>query len=549
MADKRRLQDSFKRAARRSLLVSVMAFSALTGCASAPARSDGPDQNDPHKPVSVTSLQQNLEGRDLTSNTEAIFRRNAPNPVNQNMSEARRVQAYIDQLCFTTDSARKPEQEAMRRALEELYTLPLTGRPLVEMAARENIQFCNIKHLPAGTGAQYVPTLGAVLAPGDMPRDPMTLRIAHELLHAVQDKNQLLHYQYSWDVHSRLARNLSIEAAAISFEILVAFEAKQNGDARLWNYLSQSARPGSMNSYGDVRLYTLAEEKWAAAKANGKDDAAALQDVGQGLWQRMFENQPWLNFYLNFELATYIRDVTSGELDDKRPQSAAYTQDKVDNTGKIGNRPSFTQGARVPSLDQMLAGNTKIRQAYAAVDLERHRRALGNNHAQTRALRRAAEADNNPYIDLDFAEALRQMQQNAFPDAEGKKKFAYLHEYMDSAIQKARGILGGEKTAEAPADMTGASLPARLIEQAINTPIPPLARTRPDPLPETSPDNEAEERAAAEPAPPVTPVIKPPTPPVDTVHEPDIDAPRPVPPRDTLAKAKPAAQKTGSFRA
>lgn len=559
MANKRRLQDSFKRAARRSLLVSVVAFSALTGCASSPARSDGPDQNDPHKPVSVTSLQQNLEGRDLTSNTEAIFRRNAPHPVNQNMSEARRVQAYIDQLCFTTDSARKPEQEAMRRALEELYALPLTGRPLVEMAARENIQFCNIKHLPAGTGAQYVPTLGAVLAPGDMPRDPMTLRIAHELLHAVQDQNQLLHYQYSWDVHSRLARNLSIEAAAISFEILVAFEAKQNGDARLWNYLSQSARPGSLNSYGDVRLYTLAEEKWAAAKTSGKDDAAALRDVGQALWQRMFENQPWLDFYLNFELATYIRDVTSGMLDDKRPQSGAYTQDKIDNTGKIGNRPSFTQGARLPSLDRMLAGNTKIRQAYAAVDLERHRRALGNNHAQTRALRRAAEADNNPYIDLDFADALRQMQQNAFPDAEGKKKFAYLHEYMD----RARALMGGDtKTAEAPADMTGASLPAKLIEQAIKTPIPPVARNTSDAVPEKTEQtaeggtgNNRDQNPAA------IPVDKPPQPPVDNVEDPDWDAPRPVPPRDTLAKAespaakikitaqKQTAPKTGGMRA
>ncbi|MDP2205466.1 MAG: hypothetical protein Q8K65_04100 [Alphaproteobacteria bacterium] len=485
MAGKRRLQDQFKRAARKSLLVSAIGIAALAGCSGTPVRKDLPDGADMHRPVAAVTLPKNADGRKLGAETEAIFRRNMPVPVNENLSEQSRINAYLDQLCFTTQSTPKEEQRAMRRALEDLSKLPLTGRPLVEMAAKENIQFCNIQHLPAGMGAQYVPTLGAVLAPGTMNAEPMILRIAHEILHAAQDKNDLLNYHYDWDIHSRLARNLSIEAAALSFELLVAFEMKQQGDPKLWDHMR--TRYAQQSSYGDARLYTLAEETWAQSKAVGKADDAALRDVGKALWTRMFDNAGWLDFYLNFELATYIRDVTSGALDDQRNlRSGGYSQSKTDNAGKIGSSESFTKDARVPTLEKLLSGNDKMRQAYAAVDLERHRRSLGADHPQTQALRRAALADSNPYLNVDFAAVLKQMQQNAFPDAEGKKKFAYLHEYMDATIKPARA----EVAEAAPA---------------------PKEKPPEDRKPEAAPGSED-------------------------------DAPRPVPPRDTLAQAKPAAQ-------
>lgn len=494
MADKRRLQDQFKRAARKSLLATAIGIAALTGCSGTPVRPDAPEATTRHRPVAAVALQQNLEGRSLTADTEAIFRRNAKTPVNDNLSESAKVRAYLDQLCFTPASTPKDEQQAMRRALEDLAKLPLTGRPLVEMAARENIQFCNIQHLPAGMGAQYVPTLGAVLAPGTMNAEPMILRIAHEILHAAQDKNELLSYHYDWDIHSRLARNLSIEAAALSFELMVAFEMKQQGDPKLWDHMR--TRYAQQSSYGDARLYTLAEETWEKAKTAGKADDAALRDVGAALWTRMFENRSWMDFYLNFELATYIRDVTSGALDDQKTlRSGGYSQSKTDKAGATGAGESFTKGLRVPPLEKLFIGNDKMRQAYAAVDLERHRRSLGADHPQTQALHRAALADKNPYLGADFAAALKQMQQNAFPDEEGKKKFAYLHEYLDAAIGPSRHAVAD---AAAPKD------------------VPPTS-------PEQKHDHSHDVRPERRP---------------DPAAEED-DAPRPVPARDTLAKVKP----------
>src|SRR6218665_1969181 len=107
MADKRHLRDNFARAAKKPLVATLLAGTMLSGCASTP-----PDQGDPfssHRPVSTTTFQQNLEGRSLTSDTEAIFKRNAPNPVNDNWSEDRKIRAYIDQLCFSAQSTPKPE--------------------------------------------------------------------------------------------------------------------------------------------------------------------------------------------------------------------------------------------------------------------------------------------------------------------------------------------------------------------------------------------------------------------------------------------------------
>lgn len=502
MADKRHLRDNFARAAKKPLVAALLAGTMLSGCASTPQ----PDNSDPfsaHRPVSTTTFQQNLEGRSLTSDTEAIFKRNAPQPVNDNWSEDRKIRAYIDQLCFSSQSAPKPEQEEMRKALERLARLPLTGRPLVEMAARENVQFCNIPHLPAGTGAQYVPTLGAVLAPGARTENIMVLHLAHELLHAAQDKNELLVYQYDWDIHSRLSRNLSIEAAAITFELLVAFEAKQAGDDSMWKYLS--SRFASQSAYGDAGLYTLAEEQWKISKDAGKDDKAALGDVGQALWTRMFDNQGWLHFYLNFELASYMRDITSGALDNQSSiRENGYSQAKTDAAGKVGAAPSFTDGGRVPPLDRLLAGNDKIRQAYMAVDLERHRRSLGADHPVTKELRQRALADANPYLNLDFAEILKKMRENAFPDANGKKKFAYLHEYMDAAIGRT------------PARLADNAPPSSSFPFIAPAPAPPDARGKP---------------ASATPVP-----ILPPPPPPSEGRSDDADMLRPVPPRDTLAQ-------------
>lgn len=502
MADKRRLRETFGRAAKKTRCRIGAAFLAavmLGGCSTTAARMDTPDGT-------AQTQKLSLEGRSISADTEAIFKRNVQTPVNDNLSDDRRLRAYVDQLCFVPQTAPKPEQLAVREALEELAKLPLTGRPLVEMAVREQIQFCNIATLPLGMGAQYVPSLGAVLAPVETDKISLRQTIAHEILHAAQDKSELLSYEHNWDIESRVTRNLSIEAAALSIEVLIAFEARLQGDNTHWDYLQK--RAGTQSAYGDGGAYILADETWAKAKAAGKNDADAIRDVGAALWNRAFENRPWLDFYLNFELQAYLRDITTGALDDQKEiRTGGYVQSRIDAAGKIGTGESFTKGAALPPLEKLLAGNTAIRQAYAAADLERHRRSLGAEHPATVALRRAAEADGNPYLGVNLAHIMERSRAHTFGDSEGKRKFSYLHEYMDDAAGRTR------------------------VQTAAPAPLPPA-------LPPAPP--EAKPAAVAAPEKPDSkPVPTPPLPPPAG----DTDAPRPVPPRDTLAQGKGAALK------
>lgn len=505
MADKRRLRETFGRAAKKTrgrIGAAFLAAVMLGGCSTTAARMDTPEAAaQTQKPAAAQTLKPSLEGRSISADTEAIFKRNAKTPVNDNLSDDKRLRAYVDQLCFVPQTAPKPEQLAVREALEDLAKLPLTGRPLVEMAVREQIQFCNIPTLPLGMGAQYVPSLGAVLAPVETDKISLRQTIAHEILHAVQDKSALLSYEHNWDIESRVTRNLSIEAAALSMEVLIAFEARLQGDNAHWDYLQK--RAGTQSAYGDGGAYILADETWAKAKAAGKNDADAIRDVGAALWNRTFENRPWLDLYLNFELQAYLRDITTGALDDQKEiRSGGYVQSRIDAAGKIGTGESFTKGARMPPLEKLLAGNTALRQAYAAADLERHRRSLGAAHPATLALHRAAEADGNPYLGLDLAKIVERSRAHTFGDDEGKRKFAYLHEYMDAAAGRTR------------------------VQTAAPAPLPPVQPPAP---PEAKP-------AAA--APEKTDKLPPAPPPAE-----EADSPRPVPPRDTLAQARHAAFK------
>lgn len=422
MSEKRRLKSTFTKSVRRRVAAGLLAAAALSGCSSAPPRSDA---QTPFPVMANASMT-------LTRDTEAIFRRSSPKPADIGMNEREKILAYFGQLCLSPDDQPRAGQENLRAAFERLSALPQTGRALVNMAVRDNIRLCDTEVLPAGVGAQYEPALDSVLIPGTIGPEGLLLRLAHELLHAGQNRNGLLNYNHDWDIQSRLSRNLSIEAAAIALEVLVAFEMRQQGDPSAWDYLRAH---GPQSAYGDPRLYTLADETWAAAKQAGKADEAAMRDVGRALWQRMFENRNWLDMYLNVELSIYLSDIVSGKMDGQqgiRPDADA--QRKVDTAGVFGGGESFTRGGRVPPLERLLAGNDRMRHAYRAVDLERHRRSLGAGHPQTIALRAQAEVEGNPYLALDMAAVFRQMRQGAFPVAGAQRKFLYLYEYMDAAL-------------------------------------------------------------------------------------------------------------------
>lgn len=440
MAEPRRLTQAFQKAARKTRKKLTVAFTSLllltASCGTGPEKPT--PERDAHTPVvsvAINAATPLPAGLRADSATVALFARNALRPANDNLTAEERMQVYMDQLCFRSGDDTAPHQNNIKVALEKLQELPAMGAPLVRYAADNNIQFCSLPDMPAGVGAQYDPRLKAVMSANADSPETMILRIAHEIFHARQDGVDLLNYYYSWDIDSRAARNLTIEAAAVTGELLLAFEAKQNGDPAIWNHIRERFSDGV---YADAMIYDRIESSFAHVKTLGGTDMEAYAFAGRAAFERVFEIESWRDFYLNFELMSYVRDITSGKLDDaRRMTSNGFSSEKAALSGRIGaGDVSFTAGARRPGLNSLLAQNEKMKWAYEATELERYRRVYGAHAAQTQHHRAAYIRGGNPYLGLDLAAVLEDARTAAFPAAEGKKKFGYLYEYMDAALEK-----------------------------------------------------------------------------------------------------------------
>jgi len=435
MADRRRLKENFAQAARktrRSLTLSFATVCLLAGGCSIPEKQTYRD--DMHQPAVSAPRQEHRDLLRPDSNVIDLFARNAPAPANDNLTREEQLRFYMDRMCFRVGDETGEEHKKIRAALQELQNMPLLGAPLVAYAVTNDVQFCTLPDMTAGVGAQYVPRIHVIMSSDAGGPEVMLLRIAHEIFHARQDGNDLLNYYYSWDVDSRVARNMTIEAAAVTAELLIAFEAKQNGNPKIWEHIQKRFSDGV---YGDAVIYERIENSFAQAKAAGLSDIEAYGAAGRAAFERVFDVESWRNYYLNFELQSYITDITSGALDKtKHFTTDAFPPAKAAKAGMIGRgTDSFTATARRPSLTSMLSHNARMRWAYEAAELERYRRVYGADAPQT--TKRAAEyaAGGNPYLALDLADILHQARAAALPAKGERKKFAYLYEYMDAAIQ------------------------------------------------------------------------------------------------------------------
>ena len=439
MADRRRMKESFDKAARQSRRTLKLAFAAgcllLGGCDLPEKPTYNPDS---YQPVTPAVQPDARHQRDLRADETVIdlFARNAPTAANDNLSPEEQLRFYMDRMCFTVGAQATAEQKNIRDALEELQKMPLLGAPLVAYAMANDLQFCSLPDMTAGVGAQYVPGINAVMSGDADSPEVMLLRIAHEIFHARQDGNALLDYYYSWDAESRVARNMTIEAAAVTAELLIAFEAKQNGNDKIWEHIKSRVADGV---YADAAIYDRIESTFDRAKTAGLSDMEAYTFAGRAAFERVFDVDGWRNYYLNFELQNYISDITGGALDSAtRFTNNGFPPQKAAKAGVIGRgTDSFTASARRPALKTLLSHNTRMRWAYEAAELERHRRVYGAEDLRTAALADTYGASGNPYLSLNLTDVLKQARDDAAPTADKAKKFSFLYEYMDAAIAPA----------------------------------------------------------------------------------------------------------------
>ncbi|MDI1228607.1 MAG: hypothetical protein PSY14_13080 [bacterium] len=446
-------KSAFKKNAGRLARTTGLAvvFAAAAGCSTTPPIKNFPSVNDNvigstnvigttvAMPVAKPPVEIIVDTVEIPYDQQ-IFFYNAPAtpPADEaallaKMTSQQRAEFYMQKFCFRQGAT--PEEAAAQKevydALQSLALLPATGKPLIDLAAREGLQFCSLGHLPNGIAAQYLPSKETIVAGPLSKPESRVMTIAHEIMHAAQDRNKLLNYETNWDIQSRVQRNLSIEAAALTMEFLVAYDAKVGGNDAYWNYM-QHYMGGT--TYNDDRIYKLVEDTYKTAKDGGATHEESLRKVGAAVWTLVFESDDWRNFYLNHELTIYLRDIADNKFVDATVITHAQFADKTKNAGKVGALPSFTEGVTFPSLDSMLAKREKMKWAFEAAEIARMKQMEGANGKTVATLTAAATAGNNPYLGLDMADIYRKTTDESWTKG---RTFRYIYHVMDEAIKPA----------------------------------------------------------------------------------------------------------------
>lgn len=427
----------------RTTGLAVVFAGVAAGCSTTPPVRNLPAANDDFfrpnvaMPVAKPPVEKIIDTVEIPYDQQ-IFFYNAPAtpPADEaallaKMTSNQRAEFYMQKFCFRQGAT--PEQAAAQKevydALQSLALLPATGKPLIELAAQEGLQFCSLGHLPSGIAAQYLPSNETIVAGPMTKPEGRVLTIAHEIMHAAQDRNKLLNYETNWDIQSRVQRNLSIEAAALTMEFLVAYDAKIAGNDAYWNHM-QNYLGGT--TYNDDRIYKLIEDTYKTAKDGGATHEESLRKVGAAVWTHVFESDDWRNFYLNHELTIYLRDISENKFVDANTITHAQFAGKTKNAGKVGPLPSFTDGVAFPSLDSMLAKREKMKWAFEAAEIARMKQMEGANGKTVAALTAAAQAGNNPYLGLDMADIYKKTTDESWTKG---RTFRYIYHVMDEAIK------------------------------------------------------------------------------------------------------------------
>lgn len=433
---RRSLRDIFNSKAVKKAHRTTLAFAGAAIVASCTTLQADSSLTDIHQGTAILAPcpPDTIPQKPKLAYAEELFRQNDSAPPSEailKMSPEERMQYYMKKFCFEAHTAANdndPRDKAVVAALNTLSNVTFMGKPLVDLADQEHLRLCALKHMPAGTAAQYLASDTFVAAGQNSKQQGQVLDLAHEITHAAQDKQGLLHYGYVWDIESRVLRNLTVEAAPVAVEFSVAYEKKLAGDDSYWEYLKKH---DANTAYTSTANHKLFEDTYQGSIAKGASQNDALRAAAKAMFERVFDSNDWRSFYLTAELNSYIEDIANGKFRTfTEIHRGVFDQDEVDKAGKIGSTPSFTKDAHVPAYADLFRGDQKMQWAYEAADLERHRQALGAEDATVQAREKQAADNKNPYIGIDFVEVNRRLG-----DARWGGSFKSTWQVMDDVVK------------------------------------------------------------------------------------------------------------------
>ena len=314
-------------------------------------------------------------------------------------------------------------------------------------ASKLDIIYCtSLSGVAPFAGAVYYSSYG-VVGVGDMNSRPeKKTALVHETMHGLQKRHSMQDFKLGVDVGYWLKTHLYGEAAAMTLEIIGAFEQKKAGDPEAWNQLFEDG--GLSEVMPEIPGIFLSA--YSGAKGEGHNDIRAIEKAGAVAWNHIMQNKEWLDFYVDQNLQHFIvlHDHYKSKEKVGRVTSAEALPDKARLSGHINAQMNYTRDVLPTSAEAILEGNQKLQWAFQAVKLWQYRDIRGMDHPETLRLEKRGIIEKNPYIKLNIREAMLRKKVNGHD----------LTEVLDDMLSELDGLVvkasSGQQPSQAPAKVT-----------------------------------------------------------------------------------------------
>lgn len=254
----------------------------------------------------------------------------------------------------------------------------------------------------------------------------------HEIFHGKQHLQYGLMSDYHGrpqTLYSRALQILSEEAAAETCAQSVLHQMRRSG--------YEGTSRAELGKY--AVLQDIYEEAYETARADG--DEARADHIARCAVHKSYYTTPLITAaYINYVFIDYLCDVNYNFFKNVEP-SDAFGADRAHNLTQVGKNSYLVDKIDLPSLDDILGGDTRKAQAFAAAELWRLEGVDPRGHGKERgqALRQYLQAAGNPYINLSPREILHELKQ--VPKSEEPNVFKIMDELVKVKPRKPRPAL------------------------------------------------------------------------------------------------------------
>lgn len=319
--------------------------------------------------------------------------------------EERSCLSLNDFLQSTGDYRRAPSYDTLRH----LYNSSAFSRQLMQDAAAQDVKVCDMR-LDDTLAGVHIPSqnkIGIDFSRRDSVSRNMVY-IAHEFAHYTQFLNGSEYFEANRSIYDNQRVILAMETAAPVAELIALYYADKNGEASL-----RDAYPSRSAQYKWYRHFKKDVKRQMRA---GYSEDAAINIAAAKVWKEVFEDQHKLDHYNNALIAFTLLNIHKIE-----PHIAANYEDpnlnaSIRGAGKLSDTLDFANPNAMPSGDELVGKNKRMRQVLEAVEWYRQSRIYGAANSYVMAERNRLRAAGNEYVDADFAEAARKIRRGTTPE-------------------------------------------------------------------------------------------------------------------------------------